>query len=97
MSQSTVDWQRLLGDLEWLLGEPDPRNPELLRIPVGTITLARELDVPRGTLRRWLEGAEPRHDDGERIIAVWVRITGKAREYVPRTRPVLSATKLRQS
>lgn len=89
-----VDWERLIGDLQWLYGEVDPRNPELLRIPVSTIVLSERLSVSRGTLRRWMEGAEPRHVDGEMLIAHWCRLSGKSREYLPKEKSTPSVAKV---
>lgn len=97
MTDSTIDWPRLLGDLAWLYGEPDPTNPVLLRITLGTPTLAERLLVSRSTLYRWLEeGAEPRHSDGEMLIAKWEAATGKGRQYLPRAVAGMSASKLKR-
>ena len=90
------DWPRILGDIAWLLGEPMP-GAEHLRVPVGGRILGEYLGLTRGAIRRWLEdGAEPRHDDGEYVIGVWVELTGKARQFLPaRTVTVLSASKFK--
>lgn len=95
---STIDWPRLLGDLAWLYGEPDAENPVPTRIDLPIYALANKLNVSRGTLRRWLEeGAEPRHSDGEMLIALWERATGKGRQYLPLAPLGLSATKARRA
>lgn len=90
----TIDWPKVLGDLQWLLGEPAPVNPAL-RTPVGTRTLAKFLNVPRTTIVRYLEGAEPRHDAGTDLITAWCLLSGKSAEFVPRTQRTLSAAKMR--
>ena len=88
-----VDWPRLLGDIQYLLGEVPPG--ETIVTPVGQVRLAAYLDVSRGTVRRWIEeDAEPRHVDGEHVIAVWMRLTAKGREYLPIRVVSLSAAKL---
>jgi len=97
MNAKAVDWPRLLDDLAWLYGEPDPANPALLRIALGTPTLAERLLVSRGTLRRWMEeGAEPRHSDGEMLIERWLAVTGKNREYLPKAIIVMSASQMKR-
>lgn len=52
----------------------------------------------RATVERWKNGydIEPRHEDGERLIALWRVVTGRPREEVPRrTEAVLSAADFR--
>jgi hypothetical protein len=92
--KASIHWQRLLEDIAYLVGEPMPNSP--LRTPVSTKKLAEYLGVTRGTLRRWMdEGAEPRHGDGEVLLATWSRLSGKPREYAPLDRAVLSASQMR--
>jgi hypothetical protein len=90
----STDWRRLLSDIEWLLGDPDPRNPELLRTPVGGRELARRLGLPYGSVRYWMdEGGTPNHDLGDALIEAWCRLTGKQRHFRPfRTLPTSAAT-----
>lgn len=95
MTYSTIDWPLLLGDLAWLYGEPDPTNPTMLRIAIGMSTLADKLGVSRGAVRNWLDGGEPRHMDGEMLVARWVEATGKRREYLPLATAVMSAARAR--
>lgn len=45
--------------------------------------LAQAVQVPRGTLRGWLAGTEPRHSDGERVICRWMAHTGRMRFELP--------------
>lgn len=89
---SRIDWPKVLDDIAYLLGEPLATN-ELLREPVSVVKLADALDYPRGTVRNWQDGSEPKHFDGERILAYWCRLTGKARTFVPVDRYVYSAAK----
>lgn len=89
-----VDWSKLLGDIAYLLGEPDPVNPNV-RIACGERHLAIQLSVARGTLRGWLEGSRPKHDEGERLIENWCRLTGKGRTFVPIECRTFSASKVR--
>lgn len=92
-TQHGVDWPRLLGDVQYLIGELQSGS-EVVRTPVGTPKLADYLDVSRGTVRNWLDGTEPRHTEGERLIAVWIGLTGKGRQFVPVTVRVFSAAKV---
>lgn len=93
MSHS-IDWPRLLGDVQYLLGEPDTANP-LVRVPAGEHHLAKCLGYPRSTVRNWLLGAEPKHRDGEIIIAAWMRLAGKDRAYAPTCKTSMSAASMR--
>lgn len=64
----------------------------------GTLAVhavARKLDVPRSTLRGWIDGAQPGHADGERVLAMWMRTTGKPRELIPTEKRPLSAARAR--
>ncbi|HMX12142.1 MAG TPA: hypothetical protein PKE61_14640, partial [Burkholderiaceae bacterium] len=82
MTAPRIDWRRLLGDIAYMLGEPDPGNPDV-RVPCSQERLASALGVARGTLRGWMDGSEPKHGDGERLLDRWVRLTGKARIFAP--------------
>lgn len=87
-----IDWPKVLDDIAYLLGEPRTDN-EQLRTPVSQEKLADALAAPRGTLRGWLDGSEPRHSDGEKLLITWCRLTGKARTFAPVDRFVYSAAK----
>ena len=66
-----VDWFALLIDLQ--------------RHGFPTSQVAKMVDVPVGTVMGWKNGgAEPRHVDGDRLVDLWVGITGKNRHQVPR-------------
>lgn len=96
--RASIDWPRLLDDIAYLIGEPIHEGSSV-RTPVGSRALADYLGpwvrpdegLNRGTLRGWLEGAEPRHSDGECLIAVWCRLCGKSEESAPITVRSLSA------
>lgn len=88
-----IDWVRVLEDIAFALGEPVPDGRQ--RVPAGASTTAQYLGVSRGALRGWLDGAEPRHSDGELITLAWCRLTGKGQPFVPRTRRALSASQVR--
>lgn len=91
---ANVDWPTLLGDIAYLLGDPIPGNQHRNE-PVGTPTLAKHLELSRSTVRSWMDGAEPRHSDGERLIVIWCKLSGKAAAFVPLARPSLSASKMK--
>lgn len=84
-----VDWCRVLGDIAHLLGDVDQPSPT--RMPCSQEQLAAALKIPRGTLRGWMDGSEPRHTDGEALLDRWCRMTGKARIFAPTERRSLSA------
>lgn len=77
-----IDWPRLLEDLAHLLGEPDASNPDV-RVPCSQQRLANSLAVPKSTLYGWIEGSEPKHADGERLLVRWCALTGQARTFAP--------------
>jgi hypothetical protein len=85
-----IDWPRLLEDIAYMLGEVDESNPAA-RTPVSTARLAVLLATPRGTLIGWMDGSEPKHADGERLIDRWRVLTGKPREFAPMERRSLTA------
>ena len=85
-----VDWSAVLGDIAYLLGEPDG-TLEGVRVPCSQNNLADSLGMPRGTLRGWMDGSEPRYSDGERLLDRWCELTGKARIFAPQERRSLSA------
>lgn len=89
-----IDFTKVLDDIAYLLGDARQDNPQL-RDPAGIREVARQLDVPYGTLRNWQDGSEPRHSDGEKIIAHWCRLTGKARTFIHVDRWVHSAAKMK--
>lgn len=41
------------------------------------------LGVSKSTLIGWKMGVEPRHADGERLILLWLEVTGKQRAELP--------------
>lgn len=72
-SEPRTDWFRVLADLS--------------RHRFGNRTVARRVCVSKGTVSNWKAGAEPRHSDGERLIALWCEVTGQPRELVPTSNP----------
>lgn len=58
----------------------------LLRRGITLALVSQQTKVPTGTLQGWKQGAEPKHADGERIIAFYLQVTGESREKVPMTR-----------
>ena len=90
MTEYRVDWPSLLSDIAYLLGDPHPANRDV-RIPCGERSLATHIGVSRGAVQGWYTGSEPKHADGERLIARWCLLTGKARTFVPTERRTLSA------
>lgn len=65
-----VDWFRVLADLQYA-GLPN-------------LQVAKLLDVPQPTVRSWKGGCQPRFDDGDRLVQLWMDKTGHERSDVPR-------------
>ena len=75
MTAPRIDWPRLLGDIAYMLGEPDPGNPDV-RVPCSQERLASALGVARHAAR--LDGRQrPKHGDGERLLDRWVVSPGR--------------------
>lgn len=53
--------------------------------------------IPRGTMIGWMQGAEPRHQDGETIIRFWSEATQLPREALPERRAEDFASRLAES
>lgn len=91
----TFDWEKIIDDIAWLLGDaPDPSNV-YVRVPVSAQSLAEWLSIPRKTMLGWRSGSQPKHADGEMLIAQWCRLAGKGREFVPKSYAVLPSAKVR--
>lgn len=90
---TTIDWPKLIVDMAYLLGDVDESHPDS-RVPCSEVQLAAALDVPRTTLRNWLDGSEPKHGQGEMMLERWCKLTGKNRAFAPLTRRSLSAAKV---
>lgn len=95
MSTPTYDWECILGDIAWLLGTlPNESNPHV-RTPINSQALADWLKVPRKTMIGWKDGTQPRHADGEMLLAHWGRLAGKSRDFAPKTFAVLPSAKFK--
>lgn len=47
-------------------------------------TIAKRIGATEGRVRKWVEiDCQPRHDDGERLLAMWCQVTGRQRETAP--------------
>lgn len=88
-----IDFAKALEEIAYMLGDPSPGNP-VVRIAVSQEKLATALEMPRGTVRMYMEGSEPSHFNGERILERWCILTGKARTFAPVDRWVYSAHKV---
>lgn len=64
-----TDWFRVLADLQ--------------RCRLHTRAVARRLGVGKTTVHGWKSGSEPRHSDGERLIALWCQSMNQPRDQVP--------------
>src|SRR6185436_21153103 len=89
-----IDIPKVLGDLAYLLGDPDLANSDV-RTAVSEYKLADALDVHRNTLRGWLAGSDPGLHHGLIIIGMWCELTGKAQTFIHRERAPLSAARSR--
>ncbi|HEY1139951.1 MAG TPA: hypothetical protein VGE88_07060 [Lysobacter sp.] len=64
-----TDWFRILADLR--------------RLQIFDRMVARRVGVSKGTVNNWKRGTEPRHSDGERLIALWCEATHQQRDAIP--------------
>ena len=69
--QHRIDWFRVIVDLQAL--------------KFRTRKIAKAIETTHPAVLGWKQGGEPRHDAGERLIALWMTKTGKERELVPMT------------
>ena len=65
-----VDWVRVLLDLR--------RSGYSMR------AFADSLGIARSTITGWMAGSEPKHADGEKLLAFWSYATGRQLSAVPR-------------
>ena len=70
LADEKVDWFRVIVDLE--------------RHGYGATLVALSIATPKTTLLGWKGGSRPRFEDGDRLIALWCRVTGNGRETVPK-------------
>ncbi|MFT3806094.1 hypothetical protein [Arenimonas sp.] len=70
-TESRVDWFAILDALN--------------RRGLNTTMIAVEVEIPRATILGWKQGREPCHADGERLVGLWLRMTGEARDALPMT------------
>lgn len=70
-----VDWFRVLHELQ------------VNGMPIQSA--ARHIGLSHSTVLGWRTGSEPRYGDGELLIALWVKVTGKGRDHLPRVAPML--------
>ncbi len=64
-----TDWFRVITDIN--------------RTRIATQSIAEELGVSKSAVLGWKSGSEPRHGDGEALIALWCQATGSERGSLP--------------
>jgi hypothetical protein len=70
MSRIRVDWFRVMAELQ-------AQGYNLANISAA-------ISVPKSTMMGWRNlDAEPRHADGERLIALWCKVNGLPRDALP--------------
>lgn len=65
-----IDWFRVITELQ--------------ASGFGYRDIARRIGVDHVTVAGWKAGAEPRHSDGERLLALWCEVGDHPREQAPR-------------
>lgn len=65
-----VDWFQVLTDLS--------------RKGVPVLAISSAIGVPQSTILGWKQGAEPKFADGERLVALWLGLTDRPIEQLPR-------------
>jgi len=77
---SVTDWAAMLG--------------EMRRLGVGIDSLGRHLGMPRTTLQHYAYmGGQPKHAEGERLIAFWCQLTERTRAELPTASAEMSAAR----
>lgn len=89
---SYVDWPRLLGDMQYLLGEPVHVGSSA-RTPCSSNFLATYLGVKRTTMVGWINGGKIEYHQGCDLIEKWCDLTGKPARFVPITMVSFSAAR----
>lgn len=56
---------------------------DLCRLGFQSQRIADRVGVAKSTLLGWKQGAEPKHSEGDRLLCLWVEITGKHRDDAP--------------
>lgn len=64
-----VDWCRVIDDLQ--------------KTSMNTRQIASKVFVSHATILAWKKGTQPRHSDGERLLALWWQVTDKTRGNLP--------------
>jgi len=73
-NEPRTDWFRILADLA--------------HEGIGNRGVARRVCVAKTTVIGWKNhGHEPKHSDGERLIALWCEVKALEREHVPTRNP----------
>ena len=57
---------------------------DLARNGVPVASVSTTIRVPKSTILGWKQSSEPKHVDGEALIAFWIKVTSKARSDLPR-------------
>lgn len=65
-----VDWFQVLTDLG--------------RKGVPVLAVSSAIAVPQSTILGWKQGAEPKFADGEKLVALWLGLTERPIEQLPR-------------
>lgn len=68
-SRCLIDWFRVIYDLN--------------KNGYSTRAIAKKINLPYPTTNGWKHGAEPKHSDGEKLIKLWIEVTGQCRENLP--------------
>ncbi|HWU35453.1 MAG TPA: hypothetical protein VN023_09495 [Methylovorus sp.] len=69
-SRVRVDWFRVIADINGM--------------GASMVAISQHIDVPRTTVIGWKNlNAEPKHDEGQRLLMLWHEITGKSTDAVP--------------
>jgi len=80
-SRVRVDWFRIIADIN---GKD-----------FSMVAISQHIDVPRTTVIGWKNlNAEPKHDEGQRLLMLWHEITGKTTDEVPMIGSVMLYPKL---
>jgi transcriptional regulator with XRE-family HTH domain len=49
-------------------------------------TIATAVGLSKSSVQNWKHGATPKYEEGDRLIELWARVTGKSQETVHRVK-----------
>lgn len=64
-----IEWFRVISDIT--------------RAGIPMMQIAKELGVSKSAVFGWKQGAEPKHGDGESLVALWCKVMAQDKSKLP--------------